>query len=76
MDNLSDKAENVRNRSDLVDFISDLAEEFEGGADWENRTIDQYLDGMGRWLQDSDGLYRNIGERFPDPPRGNLLPEC
>ncbi|MFC7220522.1 hypothetical protein ACFQLX_20510 [Streptomyces polyrhachis] len=35
------------------------------GAEWENATIESYLEALAAWIKDSPGWYRNVGLEMP-----------
>ncbi len=52
----------VRNRSDLVAFISALRADLAAHPDeWQNLTLDGYLEAIQAWLDSAEGLRRNTG---------------
>ncbi|MFJ4920145.1 hypothetical protein [Streptomyces sp. NPDC088725] len=53
-------------RDDFVAFLHDLRRDFEQrGGEWENATLDRFLEGMASWVASSDGWYRNFGRELP-----------
>ncbi|MDH6123626.1 DNA-binding transcriptional LysR family regulator [Kitasatospora sp. GP82] len=56
----------VRSREDFAAFIREFhAEYLERGDDWENATLDRFLDALAGWVEDSPGWYRNFGRDLP-----------
>src|SRR5690349_13286081 len=56
--------ENVSSRSDLVRFMGELRDDLVSNPNgWENPTLERFLDALGTWTADSDGWFRNRGER-------------
>uniref|UniRef100_UPI003F686B2E DUF7660 family protein n=1 Tax=Streptomyces polyasparticus TaxID=2767826 RepID=UPI003F686B2E len=39
------------------------------GAEWENRTLDRFLEALAAWVEDSPGWYANFGQEMP--PQGD-----
>lgn len=35
------------------------------GQDWENSTLDRFLEALAAWTESSDGWYRNFGKDLP-----------
>jgi len=57
----------VENRRDLIQFIRALSEDFQHRPEvWENCTLDSFLEAMSAWLEDADGLYKNLNRPFPE----------
>ncbi|MFC9343605.1 hypothetical protein ACFT0G_31155 [Streptomyces sp. NPDC057020] len=53
-------------REELVTFLRDLHKEFRArGHEWENDTLDNFLEALAAWVLDSPGAYRNMGEQIP-----------
>ncbi|KOX37236.1 MULTISPECIES: DUF7660 family protein [unclassified Streptomyces] len=58
----------MRSREQLVGFLRELRREF-GVREWENGTLEAFLEALAAWVEDSPGAYRNAGEVVP--PRGD-----
>ena len=60
--NLDVIQEQIKNKKDFVffleNFITDLKE---NPADWENDNLERFLEAMSSWVEDMDGLYKNLG---------------
>jgi hypothetical protein len=66
----------VRTRSDLVRLTKQLANDFQENPNhWENVTIDGFLEALSGWLEDADGLYKNLNKTFPEQPTWALFAE-
>ncbi|MEV6107518.1 hypothetical protein AB0M28_22850 [Streptomyces sp. NPDC051940] len=56
----------LRSREELVTFLRGLHEEFRAhGHEWENNTLDNFLEALAAWVHDAPGAYRNAGEQIP-----------
>jgi hypothetical protein len=56
----------IQSREDFVAFVEALRQSFvESPEDWENQTVERFLEALGRWLEDSDGYYQNMGQPVP-----------
>ncbi|MFF1449665.1 hypothetical protein ACFVYF_16170 [Streptomyces sp. NPDC058274] len=56
----------IHSREDLVAFVSALHQEYlRDGSEWENQTLDAFLEGLVGWLHGSAGWYRNFGKELP-----------
>lgn len=61
-----DPANEVRTREDLAAFVTTLRDDFvRSGTDWENPTLDRFLDALSAWITDAPGWYRNFGQELP-----------
>ncbi|MCX4538210.1 hypothetical protein [Streptomyces sp. NBC_01669] len=55
-----------RSREELVTFLRDLHKEFRArGHEWENNTLDDFIEALAAWVHDSPGAYRHAGEQIP-----------
>lgn len=52
----------VKTRSDFSIFVEGLLNDLQSNpSEWENRTLEGFLEALGRYSEDIDGLYRNLG---------------
>ena len=59
-------ANDVDSKEKLVEFLFYLQKDFkENQADWENITLEDYLESMEAWLSDCEGAFQNKGEEMP-----------
>jgi type I restriction-modification system DNA methylase subunit len=66
---LHERVDQIQSRADLVEFVEVLQKDLQANAEaWENATLDDYLSALARWLEDSDGYYRNQGRQIPESP--------
>ncbi len=64
----------IRSRSDLAKLVEKLANDFKANPElWENKTVDDYLEALGRWIEDMDGYYANIGVEMPSSPTWSVV---
>jgi hypothetical protein len=69
-----EKADNVRTRGDLVSFIYALLEEFrERRGEWENPTLESYLDALAAVVDGLDARFANQGLQLPAEPTWQLV---
>jgi hypothetical protein len=53
----------VASKDDLADFIDALRENFVANpSEWENATVDRFLDGMAAWVRSMDHYSQNDGQ--------------
>ncbi|GAB7102616.1 hypothetical protein ABZX99_06995 [Streptomyces antibioticus] len=56
----------VTSREELVAFIAQLRDDFvERGEQWENATLDRFLDALTAWIDSSPSWYRNFDQEMP-----------
>ncbi|MBN6058054.1 hypothetical protein JYK22_39395, partial [Nonomuraea sp. RK-328] len=48
-----------------VRYVQSLHQELVDGADWENPTLERYLDALATWIESSPGFFSNMGR--PEP---------
>jgi len=74
-DFLVEQGEAVNTRADFVQFLGLLRDDFNRhGADWENRTLDTYLEAMRAWSSNCDSHYRNTASDVnPDEPQWRVF---
>jgi hypothetical protein len=66
---LRELAEKIQTRDDLVLFIHHLVQDLGTCAEqWENTSLEAYLEAIASWVQDMEGYYRNRGETAPQHP--------
>ncbi|MER6571052.1 hypothetical protein ABT288_33945 [Streptomyces sp. NPDC001093] len=58
--------EELRDRDELVAFLRDLHRDFQQrGHEWENPTLDRFLEALAAWVEGSENWYRNFGKELP-----------
>jgi hypothetical protein len=66
---LYERAENVKSREDLFEFINHLRRDLQANKDeWENRTLEDYLEAMAAWICDMEGFYMSKNQPVPKQP--------
>ncbi|MGW0184619.1 DUF7660 family protein [Streptomyces sp. NPDC003362] len=56
----------IHTRDELVAFVRELHQDYvRRGHDWENHTLDRFLEALAAWIASSDGWYRNFGKEPP-----------
>ena len=69
-----EQCEAVRTREDLAAFICRLHEELRARPiEWENHTLDSYLEALSGWTTDMPGWFKNRGVEEPPEPSWNIL---
>jgi hypothetical protein len=59
----------IRSKDDLLVLLTALRQDLVANKeDWENPTLDSYLEAMQGWIQDMDGYYSNINQTIPEQP--------
>jgi hypothetical protein len=63
---LLDQVKHMQTREDFVAFLHSLVRDFrERPEQWENTSLEAYLEAMAAWVQDMEGYYRRCGEQVP-----------
>lgn len=66
---LYERVEKVKSRNDLIKFINHLRMDLKiNKDDWENITLEDFLEAMEAWVNDMEGLYLNSNEPIPKQP--------
>lgn len=66
---LNESAEDVKSREDLIKFINHLRRDLQTNkAEWENITLEDYLEAMEAWVNDMEGFYLNTDQPVPKQP--------
>ena len=67
----------IETKDDLASFVAELRQDFLRHPDeWQNLTLDHYLDSLSAWLVDmADDHFRNGGESMPASPSWRALGE-
>jgi hypothetical protein len=61
--------DSVRTRYDLARFVYALREDLQQNEEeWENPTLERFLEAMGAWISSLEGWFYNRGESEPDQP--------
>jgi hypothetical protein len=71
---LYEKVENVKSREDLILFLFQLRIDLKNNKEeWENNTLEGYLESMENWVEDLEGYYLNLNQQMPDQPSWNTI---
>jgi hypothetical protein len=66
MIDLHQKLNEITCKDDFVFFIESLQDDLKNNpTEWENKTLEDYLDAIGAWTDDMDGYYSNVGIDMP-----------
>jgi len=66
---LGQQTANVKSKEDLARFVAALRKDLQTNSDeWENPTLEQFLEAMEAWIDSMDGFYKNLGRQCPDTP--------
>jgi hypothetical protein len=73
---LTDPVETINSREDLVEFIEALRHDLtESREDWENPTLDSFLEAMAAWVHAMNGYYKNLQLPVPNSPSWKTVGE-
>ncbi|MCX5269831.1 hypothetical protein [Streptomyces sp. NBC_00199] len=57
----------VRSRDDLVSIVRELRQDcLRRGHEWENQSLDAFLEALAAWMHDSPAWYLNAGKELPE----------
>lgn len=67
-------AESVGSRADLIRHVMSLrADLLANSEEWENISLERFLEALAAWVRDMDGYFINRGESPPDQPSWALF---
>jgi hypothetical protein len=63
-DELIDYAKKITSRDEFQYFTECLIQDYlQNNSEWENRSLIDYLTGLGKFTMDMDGYYKNMDEK-------------
>lgn len=69
-----DPIDNVTDRVTLAKFVGELSDDLRDKPDdWQNVTLERFLEAMHRWLEDMGGLEKNLGIDFETMPKWKFV---
>ena len=69
-----DAAREVQTREDLAVFVQRLRADLLARSDeWENATLERFLEAFAAWCVDMPGYFADIGEPLPEQPNWHLV---
>ncbi len=64
----------VKTKEDLAAFIAALRLDLAANPEeWENHTLERFLEAMEAWIRDMDGYFKNMGQPVVDVPNWRTL---
>ena len=69
-----EKIEQVTTKDEFLEFLIMLSKDFKLNVDeWENKSINYYLEAIESWIEDMEGYYMNSGLPVPNNIDWNFL---
>ena len=69
-----DKIESVSNKQQFLEFVNLLSADYRKNRDeWENKSIDLFLQAIEGWMEDMEAFYENSGLDTPKNINWNFL---
>lgn len=63
---LTEQVKQLKTREEFVAFVYAMVQDWrEQRAQWENSSLDAYLEALAAWVQDMEGYYGNRGKPVP-----------
>ena len=63
-----------KTKEDLAAFIAALRLDLAANPEeWENHTLERFLEAMEAWIRDMDGYFKNMGQPVVDVPNWRTL---
>lgn len=64
----------VKTKTNFTSFIDLLINDYKNNKEvWENKTIEEYLDGMKSWVGDMEWYYKNTNQDIPNNINWNFI---
>ena len=61
------EVENVGSKEELLSFLGLLINDFKNNPDeWENKSVESFIEGMQSWVEDMEGYYENNNIPIPN----------
>jgi hypothetical protein len=61
------EVKNVSAKEDFLKFLGMLINDFKNNPDeWENKSVESFLEGMQSWVEDMEGYYENNNLPIPN----------
>jgi len=71
---LHEQIEGISTNKDLADFIEKLrADLLTNPNDWENPTLERFLEAMEEWVRSMEHFYKNTGREMPPQPNWKMV---
>ena len=71
---LHEKIETIASNKDLADFIETLQADLIANPDeWENTSLESFLEAMSAWTRSMENAYKNTGREFPSQPNWAMM---
>ena len=72
-----DDVDSVSDRHDLATYINLLRLDMRRNPEeYENLTLDDYLEALAAFITDMDGYCKNRGEKMPEHPSWSMIASC
>lgn len=73
---LHEMIESIQTRDDLADFVDAMLTDLQTNpAEWENPTLDRFLEAMGAWVRAMPAAYENLGRSPCEMPEWRTIAE-
>lgn len=60
------RVDSIETREELAEFVEALLSDLETNRDdWENPTLERFLEAMGAWIRAMPSAYGNMGRQLP-----------
>jgi hypothetical protein len=77
VDTIDDQVEALKTRQEFVAFVGELLQNLQTTpGEWENQSLEDYLEAFAAWVEDCDGYYANRGEAVAQYPSWRFLGEA
>ena len=67
MQEIEKSAHSVKSREDFIKFVGALVQDLKNNPNnWENKSLDNYLEAVQSWTEDMEGYYINNSLPYPE----------
>lgn len=71
---LHEMINDITSKEDFIEFLSALRKDLAtNNDDWENPTLERYLEGMESWVGTMDAYYTNTNQTIPEQPTWKMI---
>jgi len=66
--------EEINDKQDFIRFVESLVTDLRNNPnDWENRSLESYLEAISNWVEDMEGYYLNNNLPMPESINWNVF---
>lgn len=71
---LNEMINGIKTKEDLLIFLSALRKDLiSNNEEWENPSLESYLEAMESWIETMDSYYKNTNQLLPEQPSWKMF---